>query len=64
MLCSAHDVSLPHLALQWLATRPGVILPIVGASSASQVNENCEMMESPLAEQLLAAASKILSSAE
>ncbi|WP_176593242.1 aldo/keto reductase [Sphingobium sp. EM0848] len=64
MLCAEHDVSLPHLALQWLASRPGVTLPIVGASSASQVNENCDMMAVPLAEQLLRAASAIVSSAE
>lgn len=64
MLCAEHGVSMPHLALQWLATRPGVSLPVVGASSAQQVSENCDRMESPLVEQLLTAASETVALAE
>lgn len=63
-LCADHGVLLPHLALQWLATRPAVTCPIVGASSASQVSENCDMMDALLPAQLLASASEMESPAD
>ncbi len=63
-LCAGYGVSMPHLALQWVATRPAVTCPIVGASSASQVSENCDMLDASLPARLLVAASELGSPAE
>ena len=56
-LCADYGVSLPHLALQWLDTRPEVTCPIVGASSAAQFSENCDWMAASLPAELLILAS-------
>jgi aryl-alcohol dehydrogenase-like predicted oxidoreductase len=58
-LCTNYGVSLHHLALQWLVTRPEVSFPIVGASSAPQVSENCDMMDASLPGRLLALATEM-----
>lgn len=63
-LCADHGVLLPHLALQWLAAQPAVRCPIVGASSASQVSANCDMMDAPLPPDLLVLARGIGSPTE
>jgi aryl-alcohol dehydrogenase-like predicted oxidoreductase len=39
------DLSMPTLALSWILTNPRITAPIVGASSPTQVEENCRIAE-------------------
>ena len=39
-----------QVALAWLRTRPGVVLPIVGSRKASQIKENLGALEVELSE--------------
>jgi aryl-alcohol dehydrogenase-like predicted oxidoreductase len=59
ILSAGHDVSMPHMALQWLATRPGISSIIAGASSAFQVEMNAKLLSIPLAAAALKAADDI-----
>jgi aryl-alcohol dehydrogenase-like predicted oxidoreductase len=43
----ANDVGIPMstLAISWILKNPAITAPIIGASSAAQVEENCKIAE-------------------
>jgi D-threo-aldose 1-dehydrogenase len=53
--CAEHGVSLPHAALQFALTRPGVASVLLGTSKASTIDRNLDMASKPLSAEAAAA---------
>jgi D-threo-aldose 1-dehydrogenase len=47
-VCSAHDVSLPAAALQFVLAHPLVVSVIPGAARASEVTQNLASISTPI----------------
>ncbi|WP_029076554.1 aldo/keto reductase [Kaistia adipata] len=53
--CAAHGVTLPHAALQFALTRPGVASVLLGTSKTSSLDRNLAMAAEPLSPEAAAA---------
>lgn len=54
-LAQAHGMSLTHLALNWLSSRPFTVIPILGATSDAQLAEQLDGLSQPLSAELIKA---------
>ncbi len=53
-VCAAHNIRLPHLAMQWLLAQPSVASVITGAKSVTQVEDNVAASDVTLTKAALA----------
>ena len=53
MIANRHDISLTHLALAFVNTRPFVTSNIIGATTMEQLKENIESINIDLNEEII-----------